>query len=72
MWKTKTFWVGVSGILAGIGAGIAMITADPPQIAEGVQTIIGSLVVGSGMITTRLAIAKATPTPPEEEEDAKP
>jgi len=65
MWKTKTFWVGVSGILTGIGAGIAMITADPPQISEGVQTIIGSLVVGLGMITTRLAIAKATP-PPED------
>lgn len=61
MWKlikTKTFWVGISGILAGLGAGLGMITADPPLMVEGVQTIIGAVTIGLGLITGRHAIKK--------------
>ena len=56
MWKllgTKTFWVGVATALTGLGGGIALIVADPPQVIEGVAAIWAALALGGKAITQR-------------------
>ena len=48
IWKTKSFWTGIGGVVAGVGLIVA------GQVGEGVTTIVISI----QKITQRDAIAK--------------